>query len=232
MKLRLHPEWEPAIDSFVVAYNVFAEDFTNVFPRYRRDELMTPKIAYIQHEMKRWIKKFNKSLLYITEQAFEGVHYAFLAVEKNYSIPRTGEEKLAGERRFTSDPSFGWKQKGRKVQAATKKRGQSRPKARSDHSSNESDHSKRAAAKKLSEKAHLDLESKDVLLARKLLCQAVAAFNAQNILSCGEGCYERMQSILEYIESGKDRKNAPWTFKKKKSNSKRKQKEADEPWTM
>ena len=212
------------------AYKVFTEDFTNLFPRYRSDELMTPKVAYIQHEMKRWIKKFNKSLLYITEQAFEGVHYAFLAVEKNYSIPRTGEEKLAGERRFTSDPSFGSKQKGRKVHMATKKRGKSAPKPTSEQSSSESDRNKRAAAKKLSDKAHLDVDSKDVLLARKLLCQAVAAFNAQNILSCGEGCYERMQGILEYIESGKDQKNAPWTFKKKKSQLK--QKEADDPWTM
>ena len=124
MKLNLHPQWEEAIDTFVAAYNTFATSFTKLFPRYRSDELMTPKIAYIQYEVKRWIKKFDVSLLRIVEQAFEGVHYVFLAKEKHYSIPRTGAELLAGERRFTSDPSFDRKRKGRIVIQATKKRKQ------------------------------------------------------------------------------------------------------------
>ena len=232
MKFRLHPEWEVAIDSFVDAYKIFAAHFTNLFPRHRSDEMMTPKIAYIQHEMKRWIKKFNKSLLYVTEQAFEGVHYAFLVVEKNYSIPRTGEEKLAGERRFSSDSSFGRKKKGEKVQRATKKRRQDTRKAANACSSSHTgpDRSKPVAAKKLGGGTRSKADSKHVLQARNLLCQAIAAFNAQNMLRCGEGCYERMQVILEYVESGKSRANAPWNFQKKKSKPKKK--DGDEPWTM
>ena len=232
MKFRLHPEWEVAIDSFVDAYKLFAAHFTDLFPRHRSDEMMTPKIAYIQHEMKRWIKEFNMSLLYVTEQAFEGVHYAFLEVEKNYSIPRTGEEKLAGERRFSSDSSFGRKKKGEKVQTATKKRRQDTQKAANARSSSHTGphRSKPVAAKKLRDGTGSNADSKDVLHARKLLCQAIAAFNAQNMLRCGEGCYERMQVILEYVESRKSRANAPWKFQEKKSKPKKK--EADEPWTM
>ena len=70
---------------------------------------MTPKVAYINHEMKRWIKKLNKLLLYITEQAFWALPDDFLTAEKQYKSARTGEELLAGQRRFTSDPSFGKK---------------------------------------------------------------------------------------------------------------------------
>ena len=102
--MHLHPEWESAIDNYFVAkYNTFADSFTKLFPSSRNRELMTPKIAYIQYEVKRWIKKHGISLFVVTEQAFEAVHYAFLAREKWYSIPKTGAELIAGERRFTSD---------------------------------------------------------------------------------------------------------------------------------
>ena len=151
---------------------------------------MTPKVGYIHNEMKRWIKKFGKSLLYITEQAFEAVHYDFLSTEKLYKIPRTGEELLAGERRFSSDPSFGRKTKGTKAQQATKKRNTKSSEGTPPRESNQSDRPPRGAAKK----AKYVGEPK---LARKLLVQAVAAYNAKIILRCGEGCYERMVEILE-----------------------------------
>ena len=122
MKLHLHPQWEGTIDTFVNSYNEFADAYTTNFPRYRNDELMTPNVAYIHHEMKRWIKKFNTSLLCITEQAFEAVHYDFLSVETQYKITRTGKELIAGQRRFTSDPSFGKKKQGSKAPQASKKR--------------------------------------------------------------------------------------------------------------
>ena len=230
MKLNLHPQWEEAIDTFVAAYNTFATSFTKLFPRYRSDELMTPKIAYIQYEVKRWIKKFDVSLLRIVEQAFEGVHYVFLAKEKHYSIPRTGAELLAGERRFTSDPSFDRKTKGRIVIQATKKRKASSKNDASVPSESTSDVPQRRTAKKSNEHDVSDSSAQDIQLARKLLVRAVAAFNAQNILRCGDGCYERMQEMLEYIQSGKNKKNAPWKFNKKKSKPKKK--DIDELWEM
>ena len=232
MKLNLHPEWEAAIATFVHEYAEFSERFTNLFPRYRSDELMTPKIAYIQYEMVRWIKKFNRSLLYISEQAFEGVHYLFLAKEKHYKIPRTGEELFAGERRFTSDAAFGKKKKGNALLRATKKRSNKSSIASSSSTRSSSARTKRDVAKKSNEHCEFATSEKktNINTARKLLVQAVAAFNAENILTCGDGCYDRMQEVLKYIESGKDRKNAPWKFKPNKSKPKKKN--TDELWQM
>ena len=72
--------------------------------------------------------------------------------------------------------------------------------------------------------------TRSVDLARKLLLQAVAAYNTKNMLRCGDGCYERMQEMEEYIHSGKNVKNAPWKFKAIKSKPKKK--ESDPLWEL
>ena len=72
--------------------------------------------------------------------------------------------------------------------------------------------------------------AKKVRIARQSLEQAVAAFNAQNVLNCGDECYNRMREMLDYIQSGKDAENAPWMFKSKKSKTVRKIE--DEDWEM
>lgn len=233
MKLHLHPQWEGAINTFVTAYNTFSQSFIELFPRARNDDLMTPKIAYIQHEVVRWIKKFNRSLLYITEQAFEGVHYLFLDKEKCYKIPKTGEELLAGERRFTSDPAFGQKKRGK---ASKQNKNATKKRARGQESSSESGSSSTSDEDHVAKKSGHSVQSKTsadkVALARELLKQAVAAFNAENVLACGEGCYERMHEVLKFLESKQDQKNAPWKPDVYNAPKRKTKYEDDEDWEM
>lgn len=232
---------------FVLAYNVFSQVYSDLFPRSRSDELMTPKIAYIEHEVVRWIKKFELSLLIITEQAFEAVHYKFVEKEKTYSIPRTGEELLAGQRRFTSDPAFGRKRRGtiEETSAVPRKRAPktSQPSSSSaatteatqrgmfDSSSEDTDDDHTVANSDDDDDPSKAMQKKQ--RARELLRDAVAAFNTQNLLNCGTGCYERMRTVNSFLASHGDRRHAPWKprpAKRKRRKSRRY--EDDEDWEM
>ena len=227
MKLHLHPQWEAGVQDFLTAYDAFSKAYTALFPRSRSDELMTPKIAYIKHEVVRWIKKFRLSLLVITEQAFEAVHYQFLEKEKIYNIPRTGEELLSGERRFTSDAAFGRKLKGKTRETNTAQTTCSE----ATTESTESDVS--------SEVLH-DNDEKDssntmqkINRARELMKNAVAAFNAENVLACGDGCYERIQEVNKFMSSKQNPKFAPWKLQLAKRKRQRTPTyEDDEDWEL
>ena len=114
-------------------------------------------------------------MLCITEQAFEAaVHFDFLSVEKQYKIPRTGEELLAGQRRFTSDPSFGKKKRSNKAPQASEKRN-TNSRQRKKHGKTAKDVDSQKAS------------TRSVDLARMLLLQAITAYNTKNMLRCGDG---------------------------------------------
>ena len=66
------------------------------------------------------------------------------------------------------------------------------------------------------------------------MCRAVAAYNAQNILRCGDVCYEDMQEFYDFIKSNKDRNQALWKVEKITSKPRRKKRnmDSDEDWGM
>lgn len=201
--LNLHPEWQSAIDEFEESHKVLGNAFTALFPRRRGDDYMTPKVACVIFDVPRWIKKFNWSLIVVSEQAFEAVHYEYMELEKLYKIPLCGAELIAGKRRWTSDPSWGTKndQKDSDPESSpAKKRGSRKPKKRA---ASKKKKKPTKAAKKPPAKAKKTRKATTTLTARyarakELQRLSVAAFNAQNVATNGTKCIERMKELINF----------------------------------
>ena len=189
-KLNLHPQWEDAINGFAQSHKRLGDAFLKVFPRRRGEDFMTPKVACVIFDVPRWIKKYNWSLIVVSEQAFEAVHYAYMDMEKLYKIPLTGAELINGQRRWTSDPSWGKK-------SVKKKRAASKKKSKSKQSTRRSAKTRRAT-KTLTEK---------YARARKLELSSVAAFNAMNVASAGLSCQKRMKEAITFNKDADPAKN-------------------------
>ena len=92
MSVKLHPEWRQSISAFEEAYAdlvTFVELFA---PRqqYRDPERLTPKIYCLVRELPTWIDQHQCTLLSVSEQAFETLHWFYALHEQNWKIPSTG----------------------------------------------------------------------------------------------------------------------------------------------
>jgi len=95
-ELGLHPQWREAINQFAAEHEKLGTAFLKAFPRKRGGQYMTPKVACIVYDVPAWIEKYQWSLIVISEQAFEAVHYKYMEKEKTYKIPLTGEVGVVG----------------------------------------------------------------------------------------------------------------------------------------
>jgi len=77
-------------------------------------------------------------------------------------------------------------------------------KASMSQSSSDAIIEKSSAAKKSAKLGQSSYIMSILKRARALLRQVVASFNTDNVLACGEGCYERKHEMVDYVESGKD----------------------------
>ena len=199
-KLNLHPQWEEAINDFAAAHERLGVAFTGLFPRRRGDDYMTPKVACLIYDVPRWIKEYGWSLIVVSEQAFEAVHYAYMEVEKKYKIPCTGAELIVGKRRWSSDSSWS-KKPDKQKRTASKNHAKGKKPGKKPAKQAQKAKKTRRATEKLQKKYER---------ARELQRQAVAAFNAQNVASGGPLCVRRMQEILKFQENGDASETPPW----------------------
>lgn len=161
---------------------------------------MTPKVACLIYDVPRWIKKYGWSLIVVSEQAFEAVHYAYMELEKKYKIPCTGAELIVGKRRWSSDSSWS-KKPDKQKRTASKKHAKGKKPGKKPAKQAQKAKKTRRATEKLQKKYER---------ARELQRQAVAAFNAQNVASGGPLCVRRMQEILKFQENGDASETPPW----------------------
>ena len=103
MGLVLHKQWRQAISKFSTAYSAFADAYVKLLPTRKGDrEFMTPKIWCVTQDLPTWIEEHQTSLLWPCEQAFESLHCDYLEFQRNYKIPKTGEEIKVVHRRTSS----------------------------------------------------------------------------------------------------------------------------------
>ena len=193
--LRLHPEWKVAINDFAAAHKKLGDAFLKAFPRKRGSQYMTPKVACTIYDVPAWVEEFHWSLLVISEQAFEAVYYKYMELEKNYKIPLTGAELIAGRRRWSSDPTWGKKAggniNGKEKRMASKKK-------------------TTPAERQRKRRQNTNVLEKKYTTARTRQRRAVAAFNADNVMCGGPECVKRMHEVLSFIKKNEPEAQAPW----------------------
>ncbi len=101
MTVSLSDSWRDAIRAFGDTYKELAQHMTAVAPMqpHRSTSRLTPKLMSLLEEMPRWIERNNCSLLRISEQSFESIHFDFKRFSSSYAIPITGPERVARARR-------------------------------------------------------------------------------------------------------------------------------------
>jgi hypothetical protein len=218
MSLNLHPQWREAIDAFTAAYDAFSEVYIRLHPTRGDRELLSPKMWSISHVMKEWIEDNNCSLLRISEQAFESVHYDYLSFQSAYKIPMTGEEILTGRRRTSSASNWGQSESSAsrsRINVKKRKKNEDPSYTESNKrlkSSNKSRSSSSSSSKPPTEPLpHIKTNA-----ARKLRLASVYGYNAQNINSGGPQCTLRMRKIVRYLKKHDEPyEDAPWRPKKR-----------------
>jgi len=217
MSVHLHPEWRSAISDFAAAYNKVAEVMNRKAPRIqslRRDRL-TPKLWCLFDEVVAWIDRHERSLLIISEQSFESLHYAFEHFARNFKIPRTGasattvrrSKKRKALRILPTDgvhtPSDGTRTGGA---ATRKKQRMSAVKRKSLEMAKTISFAPPEFLKRVRAPLAQHLSSDrligDVTRARRARMQALVAFNVSR-LPVSVSCQARVKLILDWHESGR-----------------------------
>lgn len=108
MSRRLNRNWKRGFEKLSTAFHKFEPLYRNLVPTSEENPriLMTPKIRVLLVYVKRWVNKFQQTLIAISEGPFETFHDDYRTLEQHFKIPRppSGGSESDSEEEETQEP--------------------------------------------------------------------------------------------------------------------------------